>query len=130
MSDKTLMELLLTPGTPEPTVDTVLYGVEASQDSAFTVAALLAAVGVTQRLEELEGMKEVELQATATHIQWRREGEAWQDLIALSELQGPQGLAGADGQDGVNVTITATTDQSVYDAATPTATELVVLYDA
>lgn len=179
--------------------------------------------------------REVELQASATHIQWRYVGDAaWIDLIALSELEGPAGPQGAtgatgvaganglsieyqwqgtqlgirlqgevaytyvdlkgdtgatgpqgpqgpqgeqglkgdtgpqgpigltgpegpqglkgdtgdqgpigltgpkgdtgdqgpSGADGTNVTITATTDQAVYDAATPSATELVVLYDA
>lgn len=45
--------------------------------------------------------------------------------------QGPQGLigpAGADGADGANVTITVAADQAAFDAASPGATELVVLY--
>ena len=44
--------------------------------------------------------------------------------------QGIQGPAGTNGADGVNVTITTTTDQAVFDTATPSSTELVVLYDA
>lgn len=61
--------------------------------------------------------REVELQASETHIQWRYAGDgAWQDLIALSDLegprgpegpQGPQGPAGADGQE-VSLQVTAT----------------------
>jgi hypothetical protein len=44
--------------------------------------------------------------------------------------QGEQGEQGDVGPQGVNVTITATTIQATYDAATPGATELVVLYPA
>lgn len=35
--------------------------------------------------------KSAEMQVTDTHIQWRLEGEEWQNLIALSLLQGQQG---------------------------------------
>src|SRR5690606_11298988 len=42
--------------------------------------------------------REVQFQASATHIQWRYEGESeWTDLIALTSITGP---AGADGEDG------------------------------
>lgn len=45
--------------------------------------------------------REVELQKSATHIQWRYEGEsAWTDLVLLSDLEGPQGPAGSDGAQG------------------------------
>lgn len=44
--------------------------------------------------------REVELQVTATHIQWRLAGGSWQDLIALSELEGPQGEQGPPGEKG------------------------------
>lgn len=41
-----------------------------------------------------------EFQATATHVQWRlTPTDPWVDLVALSELEGPQGPAGADGED-------------------------------
>lgn len=40
---------------------------------------------------------DVELQKTATHIQWRvhKAGEPWADLVALSEITGPAGFADA-----------------------------------
>ena len=40
---------------------------------------------------------DVELQKTATHIQWRvhKAGEPWSDLVALSEITGPAGFADA-----------------------------------
>jgi len=45
--------------------------------------------------------REVELQKSATHIQWRYEGEpTWTDLVALADLEGPQGPAGNDGAQG------------------------------
>lgn len=37
----------------------------------------------------------VELQKTATHVQWRYVGGSWTNLIALSEITGPQGNPGA-----------------------------------
>ena len=45
--------------------------------------------------------REVELQATETHIQWRYVGaESWTDLIALSAITGPAGANGNDGAPG------------------------------
>lgn len=99
-------------------------------DAAWTDVVSLAAITGSNG-------KSVELQTTATHIQWRLVGDpTWINLIALSELKGDDGYTPVkgvdydDGADGVSVTITATTDQAVFDNATPTATELVVLYDA
>jgi hypothetical protein len=47
--------------------------------------------------------REVELQATATYVQWRYVGEAeWVDLVALSAITGPAGNDGNDGVDGVD----------------------------
>jgi len=44
---------------------------------------------------------EVELQANATHIQWRYVGGAtWTDLVALSEITGPAGATGSPGATG------------------------------
>lgn len=40
--------------------------------------------------------------------------------------QGPAGADGTDGIDGTNVTITTVNTQAAYDAATPTATQLIV----
>jgi len=45
--------------------------------------------------------REVELQTSATHVQWRYVGETeWTDLVALSVITGPAGADGADGADG------------------------------
>jgi hypothetical protein len=45
----------------------------------------------------------VELQTSATHVQWRVVGDAeWINLVALSELTGPQGDPGTDGDDGAD----------------------------
>jgi len=46
--------------------------------------------------------KNVELQASATHIQWRLVGDTtWQNLTALSALVGPQGPQGIQGIQGI-----------------------------
>jgi hypothetical protein len=43
--------------------------------------------------------RELELQASATHLQWRYVGTpSWTNLIELSAITGPQGVAGANGQ--------------------------------
>src|SRR6185312_11456495 len=48
--------------------------------------------------------KNVELQTTATEIQWRVEGDTtWQTLVPLSEITGPQGPDGVPGADGGGV---------------------------
>ena len=43
-----------------------------------------------------------ELQVTATHIQWRQSGGTWANLVALSEITGPQGEQGATGDAGAD----------------------------
>ena len=40
----------------------------------------------------------VELQKTATHVQWRQVGGSWANLIALAEITGPTGNTGANGK--------------------------------
>lgn len=45
--------------------------------------------------------------------------------LAVSAGRGPKGDTG---DAGINVTITVVADQAAFDAATPLATELVVLY--
>lgn len=66
--------------------------------------------------------KPIQLQVSATHIQWRYEGDAtWQDLIALSALagaDGKDGVDGADGKDGVD----GADGKDGVDGATPTIT--------
>lgn len=45
--------------------------------------------------------REIELQKTATHVQWRYAGEAtWTDLVALSDITGPAGTNGTNGTNG------------------------------
>ena len=49
---------------------------------------------------------EIELQAGATHVQWRYVGAAtWTNLVALSAITGPQGVAGPAGTAGAAATI-------------------------
>jgi hypothetical protein len=45
--------------------------------------------------------REVELQTTSTHVQWRYVGESeWNDLVALATITGPQGVQGEVGETG------------------------------
>lgn len=48
-----------------------------------------------------EKAREIELQKTATHVQWRYEGDNfWSDLIPLADLKGKQGKKGEEGKPG------------------------------
>lgn len=50
-----------------------------------------------------EDGREVQLQASATHIQWRYSGDpTWVDLVALSLLKGDDGADGTNGTDGTD----------------------------
>ncbi len=68
--------------------------------------------------------REVELQTSATHIQWRYEGEAtWTNLVALADITGPRGPA------GVITDVTVSTGAAGSEAAvtlggTPSAREI------
>ena len=44
--------------------------------------------------------KNIEVQRAATHIQWRYEGDEWQNLVSISDITGPAGQNGADGANG------------------------------
>ncbi|MCA2621227.1 MULTISPECIES: collagen-like protein [unclassified Microcystis] len=45
--------------------------------------------------------KNIELQTTSTHIQWRLIGDSiWTNLISLSSITGPQGIQGIQGIQG------------------------------
>ncbi|GIW32568.1 MAG: hypothetical protein KatS3mg071_2742 [Meiothermus sp.] len=55
--------------------------------------------------------REIELRTTTTHIQWRYVGEAWSNLIALSELVGPPGPEGPAGQAG-NIPVALTLNEN------------------
>jgi len=48
-----------------------------------------------------EDGREVELQSSSTHVQWRYVGDTtWQNLIPRSELEGPEGPPGPQGTQG------------------------------
>jgi|GEM_PF-4028074 len=63
---------------------------------AFVLASF--AIAGCELLDEGETeTKPIEFQTTDEHIQWRHEGEEeWQDLIALSELEGDDGISTVD----------------------------------
>ena len=42
--------------------------------------------------------KNIEVQRAEAHIQWRYEGDEWQNLVAISDITGPAGQNGADGK--------------------------------
>ena len=44
--------------------------------------------------------KNIEVQRAETHIQWRYEGDEWQNLVAIADITGPAGQKGADGANG------------------------------
>lgn len=53
--------------------------------------------------------REVELQKSATHIQWRYVGEeTWNDLVALVDLKGADGEDGTDGTNGREIELQKT----------------------
>ena len=44
--------------------------------------------------------KSIEVQRTTEYIQWRYEGEEWQNLVAIADIEGPAGQNGKDGANG------------------------------
>ena len=40
------------------------------------------------------------MQRAETHIQWRYEGDEWQNLVAIADIEGPAGQNGTDGANG------------------------------
>ena len=44
--------------------------------------------------------KNIEVRRAETHIQWRYEGDEWQNLVAIADITGPTGQKGADGANG------------------------------
>ena len=44
--------------------------------------------------------KNIEVQRAESYIQWRYEGDEWQNLVAIADITGPAGQKGADGTDG------------------------------
>ena len=44
--------------------------------------------------------KNIEVQRAESYIQWRYEGDEWQNLVAISDITGPAGQNGKDGANG------------------------------
>ena len=44
--------------------------------------------------------KNIEVQRAESYIQWRYEGDEWQNLVAIADITGPTGQKGTDGTDG------------------------------
>ena len=44
--------------------------------------------------------KSIEVQRTTEYIQWRYEGDEWQNLVAIADITGPAGQNGKDGANG------------------------------
>ena len=44
--------------------------------------------------------KNIEVQRAESYIQWRYEGDEWQNLVAIADIIGPTGQKGADGANG------------------------------
>jgi len=73
--------------------------------------------------------KEVELQKSATHIQWRLEGGTWTDLVALSDLKGVDGINGTNGANGKEVELQKSPTHIQWRLDGGTWTDLVALVD-
>ena len=78
----------------------------------------------------------IQLQVTATHIQWRVVGTStWTNLVALSSLKGADGTDGSDGTDGQNgadgqeVSLQTTATHIQWRLGTGPWTDLVALAD-
>jgi hypothetical protein len=64
--------------------------------------------GVTNGTNGYDG-REVELQKSSTHIQWRYVGDtSWTDLVALVDIKGADGIDGIDGVGIVSILKTGT----------------------
>ena len=44
--------------------------------------------------------KNIEVQRVESYIQWRYEGDEWQNLVAIADIEGPAGQNGTDGANG------------------------------
>ena len=44
--------------------------------------------------------KNIEVQRAESYIQWRYEGDEWQNLVAIADIEGPAGQKGTDGANG------------------------------
>lgn len=88
--------------------------INSSDLTKLGVAKVITGDSVTFNLTPLVGGngtngvdgREIELQKTATHIQWRYVGatNVWNNLVLLTEITGPQGIQGIQGIQGVTGT--------------------------
>lgn len=89
-----------TASAPEGNIESVTVSngnVVVTYENGYTVSSAIPTVGGTPGADG----KQIELQVTDTHVQWRYVGDAeWKDLIALEDITGPQGPAGEQGPAG------------------------------
>ena len=81
-----------------------IYGPKVDDDWGNVIFSILEGQQGQDGQDGQDGIdgREVELQKTATHIQWRYVGDSvWTNLVALIDLKGE---AGSDGNDGTNGT--------------------------
>lgn len=77
-----------------------------------------------------EDGREIELQKTVTHIQWRYVGDpTWTNLVALADITGPAGANGGDGNDGREIELQKTSTHIQWRYAGGAWTNLVALSD-
>lgn len=73
--------------------------------------------------------KSVELQKTASYIQWKQTGGNWTNLVALSELKGQDGGKGDPGNDGKSVELKKSSSHIQWKQTDGDWTNLVALSD-
>jgi len=74
--------------------------------------------------------REVVLQKSATHIQWKyADEETWTDLVALADLKGADGVNGIDGTDGREIELQKTATHIQWRYAGGEWSDLVALVD-
>lgn len=74
--------------------DAILYALRVQNGVKQVVA-----IGGSGSSEPGADGREIELQKTATHIQWRYVGGTWANLVALSDITGDDGAPGDDGRE-------------------------------
>ena len=94
-------------GLPGPanslTIGTVSTGSPANATITGTAPNQILSLVIPQGIQGIQGIqgKNIELQTSTTHIQWRLTGDVnWNNLIPLSDITGPQGLTGPQGEAG------------------------------
>ena len=92
-------------GLPGPanslTIGTVSTGSPANATISGTSPNQILSLVIPQGIQGIQGIqgKNIELQTSATHIQWRLVGDlTWINLISLADITGPQGIQGINGK--------------------------------